>query len=146
MVAAPPGSPFYDARVYLETITLPARGDARLQGHERLLQERLAEAESAATRADGVGLAAALAAYQAEVDAATTDAGDDAALLAHLEEVLATHTDVLTELASRLPDQAAIEHAIDASSKAIDKIKNRVPPDHPSHPSGGSQNQGQGPR
>lgn len=144
VLAAPPGSPFYNARVYLETLALPTQADARLEAHERHLGERLGEAQDAVARGDMVGLAAALAAYQAEVVAATADVGDEATLLAHLEAILANHTDVLTALAARLPEQSSIEHAIDASSKAIDKLKARG--DHGAHPTrapqGGGDEQG----
>ena len=142
--AAPPGSVFYNARVYIETLALPAQVDARAAGHERLLQERLSEAEAAAARGDIPGLTAALAAYRAEVDAASADVGDDAARLAHLEDMLAKHAAVLTELATELPDQSSIDHAIDASSKAIATLRAKSSPTHPTHVPGGPQGQGQG--
>jgi hypothetical protein len=139
VLAAPPGSPFYNARVYLETLTLPSQVDERAAAHERLLIERLGEAQAAAARGDAAGVAAALAAYRAEVEAATTDVGNDAALLAHLEEELARHTVVLTALEAQLPDQAAIDKAIDASSNAIDKLKARGEHAHPTHVPSGPQ-------
>jgi hypothetical protein len=142
--AAPPGSPFYNARVYIETLTLPSQVEARLEGHERLLQERITEAEAAADRGDSVGLAAALAAYQAEVDDATADVGDDAARLAHLEDMLAKHTAVLTALAATLPEESSIDHAIDTSSKAIANLKAKGSHPHPTHAPGGPQGQHQG--
>jgi hypothetical protein len=142
VLAAPPGSLFYNARVYVETLALPAQVDARAAGHERLLQERLTEAEAAAERNDIAGLAAALAAYRAEVDAASADVGDDAARLAHLEEVLAKHSTVLTELATELPDQSSIDHAIDASSKAIANLRAKGSHTRPTHVPGGPQGQG----
>ena len=146
VLAAPPGSPFYDTRVYIETLTLPAQLDARLDGHERLLKERIAEAEAAAERGDASSLAAALAAYQAEVDAASRDVGEDSARLAHLEDELARHTAVLTELATTLPEQSSIEHAIDTSSKAIARLKATGTPAHPTHAPGEPQGQQQGPQ
>jgi hypothetical protein len=141
VLASPPGSPFYNARVYLETALLPTGVDDRVAARERLLAERLAEAQDAAARNDPVGLAAALAAYRAEVDAATADVGDDANLLAHLEDELARHTVVLTTLEATLPDDAAIDKALDASSKAIDKLqaKGSHTTTHPTHPPGGPQ-------
>jgi hypothetical protein len=142
--AAPPGSPFYNARVYIETLTLPTQVDARLEGHERLLLERITEAEAAAARNDAPGLAAALSAYQAEVDAASADVGDDAARLAHLEDMLAKHTTTLTALATTLPDEPSIEHAIATSSKAIAKLKAKGSPPHPTHVPGEPQGQQQG--
>jgi hypothetical protein len=138
VLAAPPGSPFYNTRVYLETALLPTQQDARFEGHEKLLEERLAEANAAAASGDMDALAAALAAYQAEVNAATAEAGNDPDHLAHLEAMLATHTDALTALAATLPDESSIDHAIDTSSKAIDKLKARGEHAHPTKaPQGG---------
>jgi hypothetical protein len=135
VLAAPPGSPFYNARVVLETLVLPSQADARLEAHEKLIDERISEAESAANRGDMNALAAALAAYRAEVDAATADVGDNADLLAHLEDMLAKHTVVLTGLAATLPAESSIDNAIDASSKAIQKLQQRgSPAAHPTRP------------
>ena len=149
VLASPPGSLFYNARVYLETALLPTQQDPRFEGHERLLDERFAEAEAAANRNDPVALAAALAAYQAEVDASSADAGNELSRLAHLQEVLAKHSAALTVLAERLPEQTSIEHAIEASSKAITKLNAREHPAIPARPQrptgtgsgGGSANQ-----
>jgi uncharacterized protein DUF5667 len=147
VLAAPPGSPFYNARVFLETFVLPTQADARLARHEELIQERLDEAELAAARGDTAALAAALAAYQAEVDAATADIGTDPTQLAHLEAELAKHTAALTALAARLPEQSSIEHAIDASSKALTKLQAKEHPAHPSHaPQGGGGGGNGGPQ
>jgi Domain of unknown function (DUF5667) len=142
--AAPPGSPFYNARVFIESAFLPTQLDARLVAHEDLLAERLHEAEAAAASGDTVGLAAALAAYQAEVDDATADVGDDPTRLAHLEDVLANHTAVLTALAATLPEQSSIDNAIENSSKAITKLQDKSHPAHPSHPPQGGGGSGGG--
>lgn len=131
VLAAPPGSPLYDARVAIEVAFLPTQVDARLAAHEDHLNQRLIDARSAAARGDLVGLAAALAAYRAEVDAAVADVGDDDARLAHLEAELARHTTVLQALAAQLPEQASIEHAIDTSQKAATKLN-----DKSGHPAG----------
>lgn len=125
VLAAPPGSPFYNARVALQGAFLPNDADARLAAHEQLLDQRMAEAEDAAARGDSVALEAALDAYQTEMDSAVADLGDDADRLARLEDVLGKHVAVLTALEARLPDQAAIEHAIVASQKAVDKLKDK---------------------
>jgi hypothetical protein len=142
VLAAPPGSAFYNARLYIETLTLPAQAEARFEGRENLLEERLNEAELAAQSGNTTALAAALAAYQAEVDAASADAGTDPDRLAHLQEVLAKHTAVLTALAAKLPAESSIEHAIDASSKAITKLEAKSRPTHPAHPPQGGGGQG----
>jgi hypothetical protein len=142
VLAAPPGSAFYNARLFIETVTLPAQAEARFEGHEAHLDERLDEAELAAASGNTIALAAALAAYQAEVDAASTDAGTDPDRLAHLQEVLAKHTAVLTALAAKLPDESSIEHAIDSSSKAITKLEAKSHPAHPAHPPQGGGGRG----
>jgi len=145
VLAAPPGSAFYNARTIIETLALPAQPAARLEGHEDLLRERLAEAQDAARRGDPIGLAAALAAYQDEVDSATRDAGNNAGLLEKLEAMLAKHSDVLAGLAVTLPDESSIDKAIDASSKAITKIQQQTKPVRPSHPpQGGGPDAGSG--
>jgi hypothetical protein len=123
VLAAPPGSPFYNARVAIETALLPSQADDRLAAHEDHLAQRLAEAEAAAARGDLAGLAAALAAYDAEVNSAFSDAGDDQDRLAHLEAMLARHVATLTDLEARAPEQAAIENALENSQKAVEKIQ-----------------------
>lgn len=150
VLAAPPGSPFYNARVAIEVAFLPGQIDQRLASHESHLEERLAEAEVAAARGDLVALAAALEAYQDEVGASVADVGDDADRLAHLEAELAKHTAVLEALGAKLPDQAAIEHAIETSQKATTKLKDKSdhvagkpspPPGKPDDAGGGSKSQ-----
>jgi hypothetical protein len=125
VLAAPPGSPFFEARVAVEAAFLPSQADARLKSHEQHIDEWLAAAEAAAARGDIVALDAALAAYQGEVDAAVGDLGDDADRLAHLEAELAKHVAVLTALEARLPEQSAVEHALQSSQKAVAKIKEK---------------------
>lgn len=134
--AAPPGSAFYNARLVIEAALLPpaSRAEDRLAAYEQHLADRLEEAEAAAARGDQVALAAALTAYQAEVDAIVAEGGVVADKLAHLEAVLAKHTAILEALAARLPEQSAIEHAIQTSQKAVQKIKDK----------GNQGNQGQG--
>jgi hypothetical protein len=129
VLAAPPGSPFYNARVAIEAALLPPQVDARVASREQHLDERLAEAEAAAARGDYPALEAALAAYQAEVDATAADVGDDSDRLAHFEAVLAKHVAKLQALSVRLPNQTAsdnaAEHAIAASEKAAKQIDDK---------------------
>jgi hypothetical protein len=132
VLAAPPGSPFYNTRVAIEIALLPSQADARLAAHEEHLAQRLADAQAAAARGDFASLGAALAAYRAEVDIALVDVGDDAALLAHLEEALARHMAVLTALEASVPDEAAIGQALASSQKAVEKIKAKG--NHPAGP------------
>lgn len=125
VIAATPGSPFYTARLAIEAAFLPNTDDARLAAHEQRLDQRLAEAQAAAASGNSAALEAALDAYQNEVAAAVADLGDDAGRLAHLEDVLGKHVTVLQALEATLPSEAAIQHAIDASQKAVDKLKDK---------------------
>ena len=124
VLAAPPGSPFYNARVTLEQVFLPSGADDRVAAHERLLAERLREAQDAADAGNVAALQAALTAYQSEIDAAVADVGYDPELLAFLEGALVKHTALLEAIAGKVPGQAgdAIDRAIQASQKAAKKL------------------------
>ena len=131
VLAAPPGSPFYGARVALEQAFLPAGTNDRVAAHERLLAERLTEAQAAADRGDAAGLQAALTAYQTEIDAAVADVGYDPALLAFFSTSLDRQTGLLQALAVAAPEPAAaaaIEKAIEASQAAAKKLHDSGPP------------------
>jgi hypothetical protein len=128
--AAPPGSPFYNARLVIEAALLPTQLDERLAAREDHLDDRLREAEAAAASGDIVALEAALVAFQAELDAAVGSSDEDLARLAHLQAAIEKHVAKLQELAARLPTEEAranaLEHAIDASQKAVDKLKDKA--------------------
>lgn len=134
-----PGSPLYEARVWLETVTLPADADARALERIRHIEDRLVDSERAAAAADGNAVAAATEAYREAVDAALVEAGTDTDRLARLEATLGLHLTVLETLADKLPEAAegGINRAIEASQKAVDKIEKAKP-----EPGG---NNGQGP-
>lgn len=134
VLAAPPGSPFYNARVVLELAFLPSEPADRVAAIEQHLQQRLAEAQAAADRGDLVALQASLDAYRSEVDAAVAEVGWSADHLAHLEAALGKHTAVLEALAAQLPEQAAIEHAIEASQKAAKNLHDKGKPAEPGQP------------
>jgi hypothetical protein len=142
VLAAPPGSALYSARVAIETALLPVQADARLAAHEEHLAQRLADAEAAAASGNAASLVAALAAYQAELDAAIADVGDDAARLAHLEAMLARHVATLTALEASVPEQASVDKALENSQKAVEKIREAAgkpagrPTDAPAGPAG----------
>ncbi len=145
--AAPPGSPFFNARVALESAFLPSQSEARFASREQHLDERLAEAEAAAATGDYGALDAALAAYRVEVDA-TVDEGQDLDRLAHLEAMLAKHVAVLEVLEGKVPEQASIEKAIVSSQKAVERVKEKAkekasqghPTPKPNRPQNGSPN------
>jgi hypothetical protein len=154
VAAAPPGSAFYNARVALEAVLLPTQIDERLAAHEQHLDARLAEAEAAAGRGDLAGLDAALAAYRTEVDVAIAEVGEDYDRLSKLQAVLEKHVATLSALAEALAERLpttgardnAVDHALQASQKAVTKVQDRkehadngpvVPPsqaDPPSRP------------
>lgn len=119
-----PGGPLYEARIWLEAVTLPSNADARALERVRQIEERLVDAERAAAAGDAAALAAAIQAYQDAVDEAMAEVGSDADRLARLEEALGHHVAVLAALSLRLPDAAAggINRAIEASRKAVEKI------------------------
>ena len=130
ITSASPGSPLYMARVALEDMFLPVQIDARFASHEQHLDERLAEAEAAASGGDPVALEAALAAYQAEIDQTLADIGDDYGRLARFQAVLERHIAKLTALSLPLSTDVASgkaeEHAIQASQSAVTKAADAV--------------------
>ena len=130
ITSASPGSPLYMARVALEDIFLPVQIDARFASHEQHLDEYLAQAETAAAQDDPVGLEAALAAYQDEVDQTLADIGDDYARLERFEAVLESHAAKLSALSLRLPTEVARgnaeQHALQASERAATKVTEAV--------------------
>lgn len=136
--AATPGSPLYGTRLWLEALTLPQSGDARIDAEVAQLDQRDAEVEQASNGHDAAAVTAALAAFDGELAAAVRDAGNDPAKLAHLEAVLQKHITVLEGVLANAPAAAvpAIEAAVRASSKALAQIEARlqqIPPPTPGH-------------
>lgn len=119
-----PGGPLYGPRIWLEAAMLPANASDRAVERVRQIEERLLDAERAATSGDAQALAAAIQAYRNAVDEAMAEVGTDAERLARLEEALGHHVAVLEALSARLPDAAndGIDRAIEASQKAVEKI------------------------
>lgn len=122
-----PGAPLYDARVWLEQVTLPSDPDARLEAEIARAQARLAEATEAEAAGDDRAVAAALGAYARIVDetlaegAAAVD-GAERATLAFLH-----HLTVLSALQETLetadsPAADALANALERSSEAIDRL------------------------
>lgn len=124
-----PGTPFYEARVWLANVTLPANGEARALERIRQLEGRLVDSEQAAVAADGNALEAATDAYSEAVEAAVAEVGTDVGRLDRLQSTLSLHVTVLEALANRLPAAAAdgIGRAIEASQQAVDKIDHIKP-------------------
>lgn len=129
-LAARPGGPLYEARLWAETLTLPTDPGARAVAELERLTHRIQEAMTASQAGDPDGAAAALAAYEAITEQASTGAiiADDAVASAALQAGVARNIDVLRGLADRLPERAsaaisaAIERAIARSDQAIEEI------------------------
>ena len=127
VAAARPGGPLYGARIWAETLTLPASAADRAAAEVRRLNERLSEAADATAAGDTHAADAALAAYNAIVAEATAGTTGDAIANATLNTAVRRNIAVLTILAGRVPEQArdAIEHAIQQSDSAVDRLRGR---------------------
>jgi hypothetical protein len=128
--AARPGGSLYEARLWLETLTLPSDSSERALAELERLQQRLSEAAEAVASGDVAAAEAALAAYEAIMDQASSAAiasRDDVAI-AVLQTGVGHNVDVLQALILALPDRAAdaielaVQRAIDRSDRAIERI------------------------
>ena len=127
--ASTAGGPLYGARIWLETAALPADSNARALERLHQIDARAQELEQASRGGNGSAIAAAAAAYRDSVDAALSEAGTVTDHLANLEASLGLHVEVLETIKVRAPEQAqgGLGRAIEASSKAVDKIKANRP-------------------
>ena len=127
--AAQPGGLLYDARIWTEMATLPAGGVDRAQAEVHRLEDRLAEAIRASAAGDEPAVEAALAAYAAIVAEAGAGSAGDPAANAVIEAALIRHVAVLTALALEvpLPARAAIQNALDSSTKVLNDIDHATP-------------------
>ena len=138
-LAARPGGALYGARLWAETLTLPADPSARAVAELARLGDRLAEATAASADGDTAGASAALRAYESIMSEATANAvaADDGVASAALETGVAQNVTVLQSLVGTVPEQAgqaieqvidrAIERAIARSNDAIDTIHEAAP-------------------
>jgi len=123
-LATRPGGPLYQARLWTEAANLPATGLARAGAEVDRLQARIDEAEAAATAGDARGFVAAIDAYAVIVTEAATGTDGDVAAGQLVEATISRHVVILTALLQQVPvaAQDAIEHALAASSSALDDI------------------------
>jgi hypothetical protein len=148
--ASAPGGALYEARIWVEDVTLPADPSVRAIAELDRLAQRLTEADAAARVGDHRAVAAALAAYERIMGDASAEilaAGDPVAAAA-FEAGVGYNLDVLVALIDRVPPEAAqaitraVERAIDRSASAIDRVDDVDKP-HPA--TGGSDgNAGRG--
>ena len=125
-----PGGALYEARLWIETVSLPSDPSARAVAELSRLGERLREATVAAQGGDEGAAAAALSAYErimSEASAAVIDSGDPVAAAA-LETGLGRNVDVLQALVGQVSPRAAdaigdaVARAIARSTGAIHTI------------------------
>jgi hypothetical protein len=129
-LAARPGGPLYEARLWSETLTLPADPSARAVAELDRLEQRLREIVDASAARDTVGVTAALAAYESIVSEASAAAilADDEVASAIIATGVGRNLAVLEALIDRVPSEAstAISQALDAaiarSGAALDQI------------------------
>jgi hypothetical protein len=132
--AAQPGGALYGARMWVETVTLPADPAERATAELRRLEARLTEIAAAARSGDRGAVAAAIAAYGQIADEALGEAGTDVAILDRLRAALDRHLAVLRGVAATAPSQAQdaiarnIERAVEHNDATISNIVARTPP------------------
>jgi len=121
------GQPFYPVKLAIESWTVPARGQARVEALLGQLEARLAEAEQGSRRADAAAIADAIAAYEQELgelkaSALALSVGDQ-----HVLDELARHLTVLEHLLGTVPSQAqaGLRRALDQAQRARDAITHR---------------------
>ena len=132
------GGPLYDARLWVETLSLPSEPGGRVDADLARLQTRLDEATTAASQGNGAAVQAALNAYRDIVDDALAFAGDDVTRDARLRLELERHRIVLEALAGVLPAPAA-----DALNRVLDR-ENGAVRTIDQHPQGKPNANGQG--
>src|SRR6185503_3777613 len=113
IAAAQAGGPLYPTRLWIEAAALPTSAAARIDADLQRMDERLAEALSAAASGDRGAVFAALDAYAQIAEDANVTSASDADLLAKVEEALGQHQAVLTAVAARLADKGN-DTAVDA--------------------------------
>ncbi len=147
--AARPGGPLYDARLWVESVTLPGTGVARAEAQLDRLEARLAEVEAALQAGDAAAAEAALEAYADIVAELDAQVGADPSIGADVGDEVSRHLAVLDALVGRVPPQAsdALQHARDRSDNALDHIgtgSGTTPPRGPGNNNGKGTNNGQG--
>jgi hypothetical protein len=144
LAASTAGGPLYDARIWLEEVTLPSDAASRAAAELTRLETRIAELEAAMASGDRGAAAAALAAYEQIADEAVAeaDASTDEALIAKLTALLDRHVATLQRVAGQVPPQAAdvingnIERAIERNDAAIQRIQTKPPTGEPNSENG----------
>jgi hypothetical protein len=122
-VAASPGGPLYETRIWLETALLPASGQARTDAQAAQLTERLDELTGAVDHGDVGAADAATNAYDQEVDQAVSSAAQSRADLLQLRATIVRHLAHLQSLGHASDKATAnLQRAIAKAQAAIAAI------------------------
>ncbi len=115
------GGPLYEARLALETLTLPSDAAARVEAEIAIAQSRLAEIVEASSRDDQGALSASLTAYEHAIGSLGATTGEAAA---RAMEAVASHRAVLERVAGKVPQRArsGLDHALAAGDTVVDKL------------------------
>jgi len=130
LAAGEPGGPLYDARVWLESLVLPADSDNRADAEIVRLDTRITEVLAAARSGNDSAVREALVAFGAIAEEALSNAAGNDAALERLRVALFGHIAVLTRVGDKAPDQASdailanIERAIAHGNATIERIQN----------------------
>lgn len=126
-VAASPGGPLYDTRLWFESQLLPTSGVARLDAQVAHIGDRIDEATGAIDAGDGSAADAALNAYDSQVDAAVAAAAADRAELLQLRATIARHLAHLQSLVKPSSKAAtSLQRAIAKSQAALADIDRQL--------------------
>jgi hypothetical protein len=128
--ASSAGGALYDARLWVEAVTLPSDPSARAVAELGRLDQRLREADAATRSGDTNAAWAALDAYERIMEEASAGilAAHDPVGAAAFAAGVGRNLAVLTALVARLPDGArdalapVIERAIEHSGRSIDQV------------------------
>jgi hypothetical protein len=121
-LAAAPGGPLYDARVWVETAIVSLAGN-QSDAQAALVDQRLGEASDAAGAGNEAGAQAALNAYDAEVAQAIAGAAKNRVALERLQALIERRVDHLKGLDPANARAAAqIDKAIAKAKAALDTI------------------------
>jgi len=138
-LAARAGGALYEPRIWIETLTLPSEPSQRAVAELSRLETRLREADEATRIGDTAAAAAALAAYERIMDAASEAAiaAQDEVAVAILQAGFGRNVEVLQALALQVPADAAeailraveraVARAVERSESAIDRIQSAGP-------------------
>jgi uncharacterized membrane protein YgcG len=148
--ASVPGAALYEARLWVEDMTLPTDPSARAIAELDRLTRRLAEAETAAHAGDHRGAAAALAAYERIMGAASEAIlhANDPVAAAAFETGVGRNIEVLQALIAKVPRQAgeaigrAVERAIARSTGTIERVDDVKKPTPAARGNGGNGGNG----